>query len=108
VAKSQFFSLFACVPKSITRVGEIRSLLPTRGRNIYRILITYFYFKIGRIYKERTEMRRKSANPQRAVNAKTIVVVSSSREMREEEEEEEKLVLCVKIPNEETEENQKI
>jgi len=53
-------------------------------------------------------MRRKSANPQRAVNAKTIVVVSSSREMREEEEEEEKLVLCVKIPNEETEENQKI
>jgi len=51
-------------------------------------------------------MRRKSANPQRAVNAKTIVV-SSSRERREEEEEE-KLVLCVKIPNEETKENQKI
>jgi len=52
-------------------------------------------------------MRRKSANPQRAVNAKTIVV-SSSRERRHEEEEEEKLVLCVKIPNEETKENQKI
>ena len=50
-------------------------------------------------------MRRKSANPQRAVNAKTIVV-RSSRERREEQEEE--LVLCVKIPNEETKENQKM
>jgi len=51
-------------------------------------------------------MGRKSVNPQRAVNAKTIKVVSSNRERREEEEE--KLVLCVKIPNEETKENQKI
>ena len=50
-------------------------------------------------------MGRKSVNPQRAVNAKTIVVVNNGRERREEEEEEEKLVLCVKIPNEETEEN---
>jgi hypothetical protein len=39
-------------------------------------------------------MRRKSANPQRAVKAKTIVVVSNGREMREEEEE--KLVCCAR------------
>jgi len=48
--------------------------------------------------------RRKNKHPQRAVNVKTVVV--GCREEREEEEEQPPLVLCLKIPDVDVEQNQ--
>ena len=49
--------------------------------------------------------RRKNPHPQRAVNARTVLVVKGRRE---EEEVEEQPVLCLRIPDDDLEENHQI